>query len=142
MAFFPTMLTYDFITLIISAFAGSLMGSYLYLTLLYRPLIKDTINLQQSLMLYRRFYRLNSVLSLIGGLLAALIHNQQAAFILAILAVSYIFANMHILKGLSHPIADSAHPEGERLIQMLKLLQNTVNFSQFAAAGAVVYYLY
>lgn len=136
------MLTYDFITLIISAFAGSLMGSYLYLTLLYRPLIKDQSSLPQTLLIYRRFYRLNSVLSLIGGLLAALIHNQQAAFILVILAVSYIFANMHILKGLSHPITDSSHPERERLTRILKLFQNSVNFSQFVAAGAVVYYLY
>jgi len=136
------MLTYDFITLIISAFAGSLMGSYLYLTVLYRPLIKDKFNLQQQLILYRRFYRLNSVLSLIGGLMAALIHNQQAAFILAILAISYIFANMHILKGLSHPFTDSTHLERERLLRSLKLLQNIVHFSQFIGAGIVVYYLY
>ena len=135
------MLTYDFITLIISAFTGSLMGSYLYLTVLYRPLIRDKFSVQQNLILYRRFYRLNSALALTGGLLAALIHNQQAALILAILAVSYIFANMHILKGLSHPVTDSAHPERERLIRSLKLFQNTVHFSQFIGAGAVVYYL-
>lgn len=136
------MLTYDFITLIISAFAGSLMGSYLYLTLLYRPLISDILSVQQTLILYRRFYRLNSVLSLIGGLLAALIHNQQAAFILTILAVSYIFANMHILKGLNQPVADSSHPERARLMRSLKLFQNAVHFSQFLGAGTVVYYLY
>lgn len=136
------MLTYDFITLIISAFTGSLMGSYLYLTVLYRPLVKDKFSLQQELVLYRRFYRLNSVLALTGGLMAALIHNQQAAFILAILAVSYIFANMHILKGLSHPFTDSTHPERERLLRSLKLLQNIVHFSQFIGAGIVVYYLY
>lgn len=136
------MLTYDFITLIICAFTGSLMGSYLYLTVLYRPLIKDKFSLQQNLILYRRFYRLNSVLSLTGGLLAALIHNQQAAFILAILAVSYIFANMHILRGLSQPTSDPEHPERERLLRYLKLLQNIVHFSQFVGAGAVVYYLY
>ena len=136
------MLTYDFITLIISAFAGSLMGSYLLLTLLYRPFIRDTFSLAQKLVLYRRFYRLNSTLALTGGLLAALIHNQQAAFILAILAVSYIFANMHILKGLSQPFPDSTQPERERLLRSLKLFQNSVHFSQFLAAGWVVYVLY
>jgi len=136
------MLTYDFITLIISAFAGSLMGSYLLLTLLYRPFIRDTFSLAHKLILYRRFYRLNSTLALMGGLLAALIHNQQAAFILAILAVSYIFANMHILKGLSQPFTDSTHAERERLLRSLKLFQNIVHFSQFIGAGAVVVYLY
>jgi len=136
------MLTYDFITLIISAFAGSLMGSYLLLTVLYRPLIKQQFSLVQKLTLYRRFYRLNSTLALIGGLLAALIHNQQAAFILAILAVSYIFANMHILKGLNQPFPDSTPAERERLLRSLKLIQNIVHFSQFIGAGAVVVYLY
>ncbi|MDH5485198.1 MAG: hypothetical protein OEY43_08200 [Gammaproteobacteria bacterium] len=132
---------YDFLTLLTAAFAGSLIGSFLLLTMIVKPLISKQLNHSQWLFVYRRFYRLNMVLSLLGGLLAALLKYQQAAFVLAILAASYVFANMHILKGfLSHFQTPSAE-QNTRSLGLLKLAQNGLHFFQFLAAAWVIYYL-
>ncbi|MCW9013726.1 MAG: hypothetical protein OQL06_08075 [Gammaproteobacteria bacterium] len=116
------------------------MGSFLLLTILYKPLIAQQLEQQQQLLIYRRFYRLNSTLCLLGGLIAALIKNQQAALLLAILAATYVFANMHLLKGIASHSGQHS-PESQRALRLLKLVQNIGHFSQFIAAGYVIYIL-
>ena len=132
---------YDFLTLLTAAFAGSLIGSFLLLTLIYKPLISKQLNNSQWLFVYRRFYRLNLVLSLLGGLLAALLKYQQAAFVLAILAASYVFANMHILKGFVSHFNSLPAEQNPQAFRLLKLAQNGLHFFQLLAAGWVIYYL-
>lgn len=136
------MYLYDLLTLIITAFAGSLMGSFLLLTLIYKPLIANQLSSTQQTWLYRRYYRLNSVLCLLGGLLAALISNQQATFVLAILAVSYVFANMHLLKAINGCRQSPEDANKQRLLKSLIWAQNLIHFAQFIGAIAVVAYLY
>ncbi len=136
------MYLYDLLTLIITAFAGSIMGSFLLLTLIYQPLIAAQLNNSQRTWLYRRYYRLNSVLCLLGGLLAALISNQQATFVLAILAVSYVFANMHLLKAINSCRQQSDDVNKQRLLRSLSWAQNLLHVAQFIGAIAVIIYLY
>lgn len=129
-------------TLIAAALTGSTMGSFLLLTVLHRPLISSQLNDEQQFFLYRRFYRLNIALCLIAGIIAALIKNQQAALVLAILAASYIFTNMHVLNGIIKHSEDTSSTENRRALRSLKILQNLIHFSQFIGAGWAVYYLY
>ena len=131
---------YELFTLISAAFAGSAMGSFLLLTIIYKPLIAEQFNHDQKQFIYRRFYRLNSVLCLLGGLTAALIKNQQASLFLVIIAVSYVFTNMHVLKGInSHAMEKST--ESQRALRMLLKAQNLIHFIQFMALGYAIYLL-
>ncbi len=132
---------YSLLTLITAAFAGSVMGSYLLLTLLYKPLISKQLNDEQKIFLYRRFYRLNIVLCLSGGLVAALIKYQQAAFLLTIIAASYIFCTAHILRGITLHLCTKNKPESQRALRSLTLLQNIIHIMQFIAAAYVIYIL-
>lgn len=132
---------YSLLTLITAAFAGSVMGCTLLLALLYRPLISKQLNNEQKMFLYRRFYRLNIVLCLSGGVIAALIKYQQAAFLLAILATSYVFCTAHILRGISLHLVTKNTPESKAALRSLTLLQNLMTAIQFIAAGYVIYLL-
>jgi hypothetical protein len=132
---------YDFLTLLTAAFAGSLIGSFLLLTVIVNPLVSKQLNSSQWLFVYRRFYRLNIVLSLLGGLLAALLKYQQAAMVLAILAASYVFANMHILKGFGSYFQTPSAEQNRHNLGLLKLAQNGLHLLQFVAAAWVIYYL-
>ena len=116
------------------------MGSFLLLTLLHKPLISKQLNHEQWLNLHTRFYRLNIVLCLLGGITAALINYQETALLLAIVAVSYVFTNMHILRGINKHTCtpDSTSP---RALRSLKFVQNLIHFLQFFGAGCAVYYL-
>ena len=131
----------DTLTLITAALSGSLMGSFLLLTVIYKPLFSKQLSLAQQIDVYRKFYRLNAALSLIAGTLAALLKYQQSAFLLAIIAISYVFANMHLLKAIQYHFSQPGNTQSERLKIPLKLSQNLLHALQFMAAGVVVYFL-
>ena len=131
----------DILTLITATLAGSLMGSFLLLTVIYKPLFSKQLSLTQQIDVYRRFYRLNAALSLMAGTLAALLKYQQSAFLLTIIAISYVFANMHLLKAIQHHFSQLNNAESDRLKIPLKLAQNLLHAMQFMAAGVVVYFL-
>ena len=130
------------LTLIATALTGATMGSFLLMTVLHRPLISTQLNDDQKAFLYRRFYRLNIALCLLAGIIAALIKNQQAALALTILAISYIFTNMHVLNGIVKLNLDISSAENKRALKSLKLIQNLIHVCQFIGAGWGVYYLY
>jgi hypothetical protein len=132
---------YSFLTLLTAAFAGSVMGSFLLLSLIYKPLISIQLNDDQKLFIYRRFYRLNIALCLSGGLIAALLKYQQAAFLLAILAASYVFCTAHILRGITLHLYTKNKSESLRALKSLTLLQNLIHFMQFMGAAYVIYIL-
>ena len=131
----------DTLTLITAALTGTLMGSFLLLTVIYKPLFSRQLSLSQQIDVYRRYYRLNAALSLMAGTLAALLKYQQSAFLLAIIAISYVFANMHLLKAIQHHFSQINDEASERLKLPLKLTQNLLHTLQFMAAGVVVYFL-
>lgn len=128
-------------SLISAAFAGATMGSYLLVVLLYNALLKQPKNLTDSLYIYRKLYRLNSVFCLLGGVCAALVNNRPAAFMLAILAASYIFNHAHILKGLTKACDEKFFIVNTSNYRSLSTLQNLMHFLQFLGAGYVTYLL-
>ena len=127
--------------LIAAGFAGATMGSFLLITLLYNALLKNPQNLSDNIYIYRRLYRLNTVLCLLGGLSAALTNNQSAAFMLAILAVSYVFNHAHILRGIIKSCDETFQLQNTANYRSLHALQNLMHFAQFAGAGYAIYLL-
>ena len=128
-------------TLFSAAFAGATMGSYLLITLLYKALLKNPKSLNDTIYIYRRLYRLNSVLCLLGGICAALVNNRTAAFMLVILTVSYVFNHSHILKGLTKACDENYFIVNMNNYRSLSSLQNVMHFLQFIGAGYAIYLL-
>jgi len=128
-------------SLLAAATAGASIGSHLLLALLYNPLFKQAHSFSQNLITLRRLYRLNTVLCLFAGTCAALINNRSAAFMLAILAVSYVFTHTHLLKALL------AHCDTEYVVRKaspfrtLRNLQNAVHLLQISGAIYAIYLL-
>jgi len=127
--------------LISATFTGATMGSYLLVILLYNALLKHPTNLTDSLYIYRRLYRLNSVFCLLGGICAALINNRPAALMLAILAASYVFNHAHIIKGLIKACDENFCIVSTNSYRALSSLQNLLHFFQFVGAAYVIYLL-
>lgn len=127
--------------LIAAGFSGATMGSFLLITLLYNALLKKPANLNDQIYIYRRLYRLNTVLCLLGGLSAALTNNQSAAFLLAILSVSYVFNHAHILKGIVKTCNEKYQVQNAATYRSLSSLQNLMHFAQFSGAGYAIYLL-
>ena len=127
--------------LISAGFSGASMGSFLLVTLLYSALLKQPKNLINNLYIYRRLYRLNTVLCLLAGMCAALTNNQTAAFMLAILSVSYVFNHAHILKGITKACDSKYQVVNTSTYQTLTSLQNLMHIAQFLGAGYAIYLL-
>ena len=132
---------FNLFTLIAAGFSGATMGSFLLVTLLYSALLKPVNNLNNSLYIYRRLYRLNTALALLGGVCAALTNNKPAAFMLAILAASYVFNHAHILKGLVKSCNENYQVSNMSNYRALSTLQNLMHLGQFFAAGYSIYLL-
>ncbi|VAW67510.1 hypothetical protein MNBD_GAMMA08-1036 [hydrothermal vent metagenome] len=132
---------FNLFTLVAATFTGASMGSFLLVTLLYVPLLKTPDNLINNLTIYRRLYRLNTVLCLLAGVCAALIKNQSAAVLLTILAASYVFNHAHILKGILKACNEHYCIVNPSVYRSLSGLQNVLHFCQFAGAGYVIYLL-
>ena len=128
-------------TLFAAGFTGATMGSFLLITLLYSVLLKHPKNLNNTLYIYRRLYRLNSTLCLIAGICAALVNNQKAALMLAILAASYVFNHAHILKGLIKTCNEQYQVINFSTYRSLNSLQNLMHLAQFFGAGYAIYLL-
>jgi hypothetical protein len=132
---------FNLFTLLCAAVAGTAMGSFLLLTVLHKPVLSKQISPSLRVVIHARFYRLNSVLCILAGLLAALLNNQQAALVLSVVAISYVFAHMHILKGIRTHLAEPTRSENQRVLSSLYLLQNVLHFLQFMGAGYGIYLL-
>jgi hypothetical protein len=127
--------------LLTATFTGASLGSYLLITLLYNALLKPKQNFNDALYIYRRFYRLNTGLCLLGGICAALINHQTAALMLAILAASHVFNHAHILKGLSSACNAKYQIVNEQQFKSLSSLQNIMHVLQVLGAGYTIYLL-
>ncbi len=132
---------FNLFSLLCAAITGAAMGSFLLLTVIQKPILSKQLDAGQLIAVHGRFYRLNSVLCIIAGLLAALLNNQQAALTLSIVAISHVFGHMHILKGIRSQLAAPQKAEAQRLVNSLYLAQNALHFLQFVGAGWGIYLL-
>jgi hypothetical protein len=128
-------------SLLAAAAAGATIGSHLLLSLLYNPLFKQAQNFLQYLVTLRRLYRLNTVLCLLAGTCAALVNNRAAAFLLAILAVSYVFTHTHLLKALLANCDAAYVVRKPTAFRTARNLQNAVHLLQISGAIYGVYLL-
>ena len=128
-------------TLIAAALTGASMGSFLLVTLLYKILLKSPDNLLNNLAIYRRLYRLNTALCLLAGVSAALLKNQTASLLLAILAASYVFSHSHVLKAIVKSCNTQYQVANQRAYMAWTRLQNLIHICQFSGAGYAIYIL-
>lgn len=128
-------------SLLAAATAGATIGSHLLLSLLYNPLFKQAQDFHQYLVTLRRLYRLNTVLCLFAGTCAALVNNRAAAFLLAILAVSYVFTHTHLLKALLANCDAAYVVRKPGAFHTARKLQNAVHLLQICGAIYGVYLL-
>ncbi len=128
-------------SLLAATAAGASIGSHLFLSLLYVPLFKQADSFSQQLIALRRLYRLNTVLCLFAGTCAALVNNRAAAFMLAILAVSYVFTHTHLLKALLANCDAAYMVRKPTAFRTVRNLQNAVHLLQISGAIYAVYLL-
>lgn len=128
-------------TIIAAVLAGIPLGSFLLLTLLHRPVMLGSLNEIQRVLVYRRMYRLNTVFCLGAGVLAALLKSNQSALLFSVLAASYVFANMHLLKHLERQCYEEPDQYQLQLAERLKLALNGLHLLQFMGVLLAVYYL-
>ncbi len=128
-------------SLISAGFIGATLGSFLLISLLHSALLKNTRKLNDNIYIYKRLYRLNSILCLLGGVCAALVNNQQAALMMAILAVSYVFNHAHILKGIISSCNESYELVDADRYRSLSALQNLMHLAQIIGAGYSLFLL-
>jgi len=76
-------------------------------------------------------------------LLVTLLYSAllKAAFMLAIIAASYVFNHAHILKGLTKTCNENYQVVNFNNYRALSSLQNLMHLGQFTAAGYVIYLL-
>ena len=133
---------FQLFTIITASVAGAAMGCFLLLTLIDKPVLSKQLSPFNRINIQQRFYRLNSVLCLLAGLIAALVNKQQSALFLAIIAVSYVFTNMHIIKGIKLHVSADDNNENRRALHSLYLVQNFIHFVLFMGCGWSIYLLY
>lgn len=86
-------------------------------------------------------YRLNTALCLFAGTCAALVNNRAAAFMLAILAVSYVFTHTHLLKALLANCDTMYRVRKPGAFRTVRNLQNAVHLLQISGAIYAIYLL-
>ena len=95
-----------------ATFCGGMIGSFLLLQLM-RPLLMHWLDHDQRLWIHRRYYRLSIVLGLLGGVCAILGGVREAGFLLSVLAISHVFANMHLLKAIESNYQEAVFSSGD-----------------------------
>lgn len=119
--------SYESARLISAAACGAQLGTFLMLSLLNRPLLANWPENLSYLWIFKRFYRLNTVLSVLAGILAVLGQAREPGVLLAILGISYVLAHMHLLKAITR-IQSNPQPSIQNKLrrspaQQLKLLK-------------------
>ena len=138
---------YEILRLISGCLCGMQIGSFFLLSLQNRPLLENWPYNTDYLWLFKRIYRLHTVLTVIAGVIAILGHANKAGVILAILGMSYVIAHMHLLRAIvvsSNAITTTSKtPRSitERNLKTLKLLQQLLHLLQIFSLIYAVYLL-
>lgn len=91
---------FEILRLISASLCGMQIGSYLLLSLLNRPLLQGWPTDIRYLWIFKRFYRLNTALAVIAGVIAVLGKANQPGVILAVLGMSHVIAQLHLLRAI------------------------------------------
>jgi hypothetical protein len=129
--------SYETARLISATACGAQLGAFLMLSLLNRPLLNDWPNSLDTIWVFKRFYRLNTVLAIFAGIFAVLGNANEPGFLFAILGFSYVLAHLHLLRAMSLTQQNSKSPvqahlkrSPRQLLQLLKLSQQLLHITQ------------
>lgn len=139
---------FESLRLIAATGCGIQIGGFLLLSLFHQPLFKDwPLNTQNS-ELFKRFYRFNTVISIISGIIAILGDARSAGFLLAILGMSYTLLLTHLLPSILSQSRQIANKTGgnlkrspQEIIEILAKLQIVIHFCQLCTVFYLVYML-
>lgn len=131
------MTIYESLRLYAAAGCGIQIGGFLLLSLFHRPLLVGWPADISLLWLYQRFYRFNTAISVISGILAILGNAKTTGFLLAILGMSYILLLIHLLPLIQQQNQQIVEKQGLNLrrspaeiLHILKYLQISIHLTQ------------
>lgn len=140
--------TLELLRLIAATGCGIQMGGFLLLSLFHKPLFSTWPNNIGLCDLFKRFYRFNTVIAIISGLLAIFAGARSTGFLLAILGMSYILLLTHLIPAMiklhnqsKKPPAFSAKRSPKESLILLNKLQIMAHFIQLTTIIYIVYRL-
>ena len=127
---------------------GIQIGGLLLLSLFHRPLFEHwPFDLEIS-WLFKRFYRFNTIITILSGVLAILAGARSSGFLLAVLGMTYILLLTHWLPAVAnqhHQLNNKTYKKLKRspteILTLLKKIQTVAHFSQLLALIYIVYLL-
>jgi len=140
--------TIEILRLLAATGCGIQLGGFLLLSLFHKPLFStwpQNINLSD---LFKRFYRFNTAIAIISGILAIFAGARSTGFLLAILGMTYILLLTHLL-----PTMLKLHEQSKvqasfntkrspfETLELLNKLQITAHFFQLVTIIYIVYKL-
>lgn len=139
---------YESFRLVAATGCGMQMGAFLIISLFHKPLFLKWPREITSAELFKRLYRLCTVIAIISGVLAIFGEAREAGFLLAILGMSYILLLTHLLPAITklHYKIDAGSTikqrrSPEEIIGFLKIIQISSHFLQFLVLLYLVYRL-
>ncbi|MDH5518452.1 MAG: hypothetical protein OEY36_11645 [Gammaproteobacteria bacterium] len=139
---------YESLRLIAATGCGIQIGGFLLLSLFHQALFKDWPQNTETSELFKRFYRFNTLISILSGIIAILGEARSAGFLLAILGMSYSLLLTHLLPAIRHQSQQmSAKTEvtlkrsPQQITLILVRTQTAVHFSQLCSLIYLVYML-
>lgn len=140
--------TIETLRLLAATGCGIQIGGFLLLSFFHKPLFSRWPQDIELNLLFKIFYRFNTAISIISGVLAILGEARSMGFLLAIIGMSHILLLTHMLPAIqsTHQKVDkketftNKRPPSETL-KILNKVQITAHFLQLLAILYVVYKL-
>ena len=140
--------TIEILRLMAATGCGIQIGGFLLLSLFHKPLFSRWPQDIELNKLFKIFYRFNTAISIISGILAILGEARSTGFLLAIIGMSHILLLTHML-----PAIQNAHQKVDKketfitkrspseTLRILNKVQITAHFLQLLAILYIVYKL-
>ncbi len=140
--------TIETLRLMAATGCGIQIGGFILLSLFHKPLFSRWPQDIELNLLFKIFYRFNTAISIISGVLAILGEARSMGFLLAIVGMSHILLLTHMLPAIqsTHQKVNkketftSKRPPSETL-KILNKVQITAHFLQLLAILYIVYKL-
>ena len=139
---------YESFRLVAATGCGIQMGAFLIISLFHKPLfVKWPLDITTA-GLFKRLYRLCTIVAIISGVFAIFGEAREAGFLLAILGMSYMLLLTHLLPTIINQhykinteSIDKQRRSPEEIITFLKTIQVSSHFLQFLVLIYLVYSL-
>ena len=137
---------FEALRLIAATGCGIQIGGFLLLSLFHKPLFDNWPDDMGISWLFKRFYRFNTVISIISGVIAILGEARAAGFLLAILGMSYTLLLTHLMPALlnQNRLIDAKTNLDLRRSpkEIINILGKTQQITHFCQLSVLIYIIY